>query len=312
MEQAMSADEPTPYKLFFDQPASTWADSVPVGNGRLGACVFGQPVKERIQLNEESIWDGEVRDRNNPLAGQTVERMRQLLFAGHIAEAEALVPDDFLSIPRRMPCYQTLGNLHLDFSAVFGTGEGVTAYRHELNLNTAIATTTFTHGGVQYRREVFSSWPDQTIVLRLTASRPGKIGFTATLDRPAHFNTAAIAQNRLTLFGEALPVDDNPGLPIKERQVGIKYYAELLAVSTDGVTSTKDAALTIANATAVTLFLDCATSFRYPAGRSYDAAGCGEEPAGCSLATLRRPESAPCSRSPEALPSLGDNNRRGR
>lgn len=263
-QEGASEDQPTPYRLFFDQPASTWADSVPVGNGRLGACVFGQPAKERIQLNEESIWDGELRDRNNPIAGQTVERMRQLLFAGRVADAEELVPTGFLSIPRRMPCYQTLGDLHLDF----GPMEGVSNYRLELKLDTAIATTTFTHEGVNYRREVFSSWPDQAIVIRLTASRPGKITFIATLDRPANYSTAAIAQNRLTLFGEALPVNDNPGLPVKERQVGIKYYAELLAVSTDGTTSTKNNALTVANATAVTLFLDCATSFRYPAGEA--------------------------------------------
>ena len=255
-------DEATPYKLFFDQPATTWPDSLPVGNGRLGACVFGNPAKDRIQLNEESIWDGEVRDRNNPQAGPTVEKLRQLLFAGKVAEAEALVPDDFLAVPRRMPCYQTLGDLHLDF----GQMENVTNYRLELNLDTAIATTTFTHEGVDYRREVFSSQPDQAIVVRLTASRAGKISLRATLDRPADFTTSAIAQNRLTLFGEAFPINDNPGLTEKEHKVGVKYYAELLVVSTDGTTSTRDAALTIANATAVTLFIDCATSFRYPAG----------------------------------------------
>jgi alpha-L-fucosidase 2 len=255
-------DAPTPYKLFFDQPAAAWPDSLPVGNGRLGACVFGQPGKERIQLNEESIWDGEQRDRNNPRAAETVQRMRELLFAGQVAEAEALVPEGFLSVPRRLPCYQTLGDLHLDF----GPMEGFTDYRLELNLDTAIVTTTFTHEGVQYRREVFSSAPDQVIVIRLMASRLGKISFTATLDRPANFETTALAQNRLKLFGQALPVNDNPGLPVKERQVGIRYYAELLAVSTDGVTSTKDNALTVDKATAVTLFLDCATSYRYPAG----------------------------------------------
>lgn len=264
--QAASAisgeDEPTPYKLFFDQPAATWADSLPVGNGRLGACVFGQPSRERIQLNEESIWDGEVRDRNNPQAGPTVAKLRELLFAGKVAEAEALVPADFLAIPRRMPCYQTLGDLHLDF----GSMEGITDYRNELNLDTAIATTTFTREGVNYRREVFSSQPDQVIVIRLTASRPGKISLRATLDRPANFTTTATAQNRITLFGEALPVNDNPGLPDKERQVGVKYYSELLAVSTDGTTATQEGVLTITNATAVTLFVDCATSLRYPAG----------------------------------------------
>jgi len=260
--QTASDDESTPYKLFFDQPAAAWPDSLPVGNGRLGACIFGQPGKERIQLNEESIWDGEVRDRNNPQAGVTVEKMRQLLFAGKIAEAEALVAADFLAIPRRLPCYQTLGDLHLDF----GPMEGVTNYRFELNLDTAIATTTFTSQGVDYQREVFCSYPDQAIIVRLTASRPGKISLRATLDRPANFTTAAIAQNRITLFGEARPINDNPGLTDKERQVGVKYYAELLALSTDGTTSTQEGVLAVVNATAVTLFLDCATSFRYPAG----------------------------------------------
>ncbi|MBS1820875.1 MAG: glycoside hydrolase family 95 protein [Acidobacteria bacterium] len=262
MQEGVTADEATPYKLFFDQPAVAWPDSLPVGNGRLGACVFGQPGKERIQLNEESIWDGEVRDRNNPLANETVQKMRQLLFAGHVAEAEALVLNDFLAIPRRMPCYQTLGDLHLDFGDI----EATSNYRLELNLDTAIATTTFTHQGIDYRRDVFSSQPDQVIVIRLTASHPGKISFKAALDRPANFKTEAIAQNRLTLFGEALPVNDNPGLAVKERQVGVKYYAELLAVSTDGTTSTRDGVLTVTNATAATLFIDCATNLRYSAG----------------------------------------------
>jgi alpha-L-fucosidase 2 len=263
-QEAGTPDSATPYKLFFDQPAAEWPNSLPVGNGRLGACVFGQPSKERIQLNEESIWDGEQRDRNNPKAGETVQRMRELLFAGQIAEAEALVPTDYLSIPRRLPCYQTLGDLHLDF----GPREGFTNYRLELNLDTAIATTSFTHDGVQYRREVFSSAPDQVIVIRLTSDKIGKISFTAMLDRPANFQTAALAQNRLSLFGEALPVNDNPGLPDKERQVGIRFYSELLAVSTDGLTSTKNNTLVVANATAVTLFLDCSTSYRYGAGEA--------------------------------------------
>src|SRR5580704_12848856 len=101
-------DDDTPYKLFFNQPATQWADSLPVGNGRLGACVFGNPARERIQLNEDSIWDGEHRDRNNPKAAEAVPKIRELLFAGKVAEAEALALSDMMSIPRRMPCYQTL------------------------------------------------------------------------------------------------------------------------------------------------------------------------------------------------------------
>ncbi|RSL15664.1 alpha-L-fucosidase 2 [Edaphobacter aggregans] len=256
-------DNDTPYKLFFNQPATQWSDSLPVGNGRLGACVFGNPSRERIQLNEDSIWDGEHRDRNNPKAVEAVPKIRELLFAGKVAEAEALALSDMMSIPRRMPCYQTLGDLHLDFGPI-DTPEN---YRLELNLDTAIATTTFTHNGTRYTREVFSSFPDQVIVIRLTSSTPGKLNLIATLDRPAHFATAAIASNRLTLSGEALPVNDNPGLPIKERQVGIRYYAELLALTDlTGAVTTKDATLTISNATTATLFIDCTTSYRYPTG----------------------------------------------
>ena len=200
-------DDPTPYKLHFDQPAEKWPDSLPVGNGRLGACVFGVPGNERIQLNEESIWDGELRDRNNPRATEAVPKIRELLFAGKIAEAEALALSDMMSLPRRMPCYQTLGDLHLDFGAV----DGIEDYRLELNLDTAIVTTTFTHQGTRFVREVFSSAPDQVIVIRLTASMSRKLNFKATLDRPTHFSTAAVSSNRLVLFGEALPVNDNPG-----------------------------------------------------------------------------------------------------
>jgi alpha-L-fucosidase 2 len=256
-------DDDTPYKLFFNQPATQWADSLPVGNGRLGACVFGNPARERIQLNEDSIWDGEHRDRNNPRAAEAVPKIRELLFAGKVAEAEALALSDMMSIPRRMPCYQTLGDLHFDFGPI-DTPE---KYRLELNLDTAIVTTSFTYNGTYYTREVFSSTPDQIIVVRLTSSTPGKLNLTATLDRPAHFATSAIAPNRLTLSGEALPVNDNPDLPVKERQVGVKYYAELLALADPSAAiTTKDVALTIANATAVTLLIDCATNYRYPAG----------------------------------------------
>jgi len=262
-------DDETPYKLHFAQPAATWPDALPVGNGRLGAMVFGRPALERIQLNEESIWDGEYRDRDNPKAGAAVPKIRELLFNGKIAEAEALALSDMMSIPRRMPCYQTLGDLHLDFSPSGLTPDTkVEDYRLELNLDTAIATTSFTHNGTRFTREVFSSAPDQVIIVRLTSSQPSKLSFTARLDRPGPkpFQTRALASNRLSLESEALPVNDNPHLPVKEHQVGIKFHAELLAHSDGGSVSTKNAILTVTDATTATLFLDCATSYRYPAG----------------------------------------------
>src|SRR5579875_3652650 len=102
----------SPYTLHFAQPASKWPNALPVGNGRLGAVVFGRVGLERIQLNEESIWDGEPnRDRTNPKGAEAIPKIRELLFEGRITEAETMAVDDVLSIPRRMPCYQTLGDL---------------------------------------------------------------------------------------------------------------------------------------------------------------------------------------------------------
>jgi alpha-L-fucosidase 2 len=258
--------ESTRYVLHFAQPAATWPDALPVGNGRLGAMVFGNPAIDRVQLNEESIWDGELRDRNNPRAGEAVAKIRELLFAGKIAEAEALATTDMLSIPRRMPCYQTLGDLRLDFSASGLTPETkVEDYRLELNLDTAIATTSFSHAGTRYAREVFSSAPDQVIVVRMTAEGPGRIGFAARMDRPAHFTTSSNGSDGLVLAGEAIPVNDNPGLPVKENPVGIRFHSELLALAQGGSVKSDAGVLTVAGATAVTLLIDCATSFRNPA-----------------------------------------------
>jgi alpha-L-fucosidase 2 len=257
----------TPYVLHYRQPAAEWRDALPVGNGRLGAMVFGSPALDRIQLNEESIWDGEQRDRNNPRAGEAVPRIRELFFAGRIAEAEELALADMLSIPQRLPCYQTLGDLHLDFGPT-GLAPGVTVddYRLELSLDTAVVTTSFTHQGTRFTREVFSSAPDQVIAIRLAADGPAKLSFNARLDRPAHFTTASAGPNGLSLSGEAIPVNDNPGLPVKERPVGIRFYAELKAHAKGGSVSSDSGILTVKNATSIVLFLDCATSYRFPAG----------------------------------------------
>jgi alpha-L-fucosidase 2 len=255
------------YVLHFAQAAATWPDGLPVGNGRLGAMVFGYPAMDRVQLNEESIWDGEVRDRNNPGAGAAVPKIRELLFAGKIAEAEAMAKSEMLSVPQRMPCYQTLGDLRLDFAASGLTAETkVEDYRLELNLDTAVATTSFAHEGTRYVREVFSSAPDQVIVVRMTAKGTGKIGFAARMDRPAHFATSSAGRDRLVLEGEAIPVNDNPGLAVKERPVGIRFHSELLAQAQGGTVRSDAGVLTVTDATAVTLLIDCATSYRYAAG----------------------------------------------
>lgn len=269
--QSHPAETPGPYTLHFAQPASKWPDALPVGNGRLGAMVFGTPGLDRLQLNEESIWDGEPnRDRNNPKAAAAIPHIRELLFAGKIAEAQAIAISDVLSIPRRMPCYQTLGDLHLDFSPMGLTPDvAVEDYRLQLDLDTALATVSFRHNGVTYTREIFSSGPDQVIVMRLTADKPGALNLRLTLDRPGSFQTRRSAPDRLLMQGQALPVNDNPGLPVKEHQTGVRFHAELLAIPEGGkilpANSDAEPSIEIASADAITLFIDCATSYRYPA-----------------------------------------------
>jgi alpha-L-fucosidase 2 len=262
------------YKLHFGRPASEWPDALPAGNGRLGAMVFGHPAFERIQLNEESIWDGEIRDRNHPRAAAAIPRVRELLFEGRISEAEALASADMFSAPIRLPCYQTLGDLRLDFTPTGLTPETKPEdYRLELDLDTAIVATSFSHLGVRYTREVFSSAPDQVIVVRLTASETGKLTFHAALDRPGDFHSELLPGNRVSLSGQALPVNDNPGQTVKERQTGIRFYAEMWAIKQGGsfethTTGLPTAPIHIGNATSVTLLIDCATSYRYPASTS--------------------------------------------
>jgi len=269
--RAQSDEEQSPYTLHFAQPASKWPDALPVGNGRLGAMVFGVPGLDRLQLNEESIWDGEPnRDRNNPKAAAAIPRIRDLLFAGNIAEAQALAVSDVLSIPRRMPCYQTLGDLHLDFSPMgLATDTTVENYRLQLDLDTAIATVTFRHNGVTYTREIFSSAPDQVIVVRLMANRPGTLHLRLSLDRPGSFQTKRAGKDKLIMQGQALPVNDNPGLPVKEHQTGVRFHSALLVVPEGGkilpANSDAETTLEIAGANTVTLYIDCATSYRYPA-----------------------------------------------
>lgn len=268
--QGRSEDKPSAYTLHFAQPASKWPDALPVGNGRLGAMVFGAPALDRLQLNEESIWDGEPnRDRNNPKAAAAIPRIREMLFAGDIAEAQEFAVSDVLSIPRRMPCYQTLGDLHLDFSPMgLAPDTTVENYRLQLDLDTATAKVNFRHNGVMYTREIFSSAPDQVIVMRLKADKPGTLHVRLSLDRPGSFQTTRIARDKLIMQGQALPVHDNPGLPVKEHQTGVRFHAALLALPEGGTilpAKPNDATLEIASANAITLFIDCATSYRYPA-----------------------------------------------
>ena len=163
--------------IFFEQPAVEWPDALPVGNGRLGAMIFGRTAHERLQLNEETVWTGERRDRNNPQASRTTE-VRALLMAGKVHEAEALADQVMMGVPVRLPVYQTLGDFWLDFE---GVPANVTDYRLELDLDDAVVKMRFAAGDLFWTREVFSSAPRNAIVVRLESNQP--MSLAVRLDR---------------------------------------------------------------------------------------------------------------------------------
>jgi alpha-L-fucosidase 2 len=211
-------------KLWYKRPAGAWTEALPVGNGRLAAMVFGDARKERIQLNEDTVWSGEKRDRSNPQAQKAVPEIRRLLQEGHPAQAQALADKAMISIPRALPVYQTLGDLWLDFGDVPEPAN----YRRELDLDTGVASVRYTVGGVAYLREVFASAPGKAIVVRLTADKPGSISFRATMSRPADA-TSETGPGRLILTGQALP-KRAPG----ENNAGVRFRAEMRAVTSGG------------------------------------------------------------------------------
>ncbi|HGE72603.1 TPA: glycoside hydrolase family 95 protein, partial [Candidatus Poribacteria bacterium] len=159
------------YILWYRQPAKEWVEALPVGNGRISAMVFGGVEKERIQLNEETLWDGYAMDRNNPEAFSALQEVRKLLFEGKNNEATEIASKKMMGIPDRIKSYQTLGDLNLEFPI---NGE-IENYRRELDLDTGIAKTEYSVNGTKFTREVFATAVDQVIVIRIESDKPKSI-----------------------------------------------------------------------------------------------------------------------------------------
>ena len=161
-------------RLFYEQPAQNWNEALPIGNGRLGAMIFGGVEKELIQMNEDSIWLGGYKNRNNPDALKNLPQVRKLLMEGKVAKGEKLLKRAFSGVPEGMQPYQTLGNLELCFE--HDSGEAVD-YRRSLDINSAVAVTEYRVGNTIFKREMIASNPDNCMVLHLSASENGKISF---------------------------------------------------------------------------------------------------------------------------------------
>jgi len=270
--QAPSPASPE-WKLWYRQPAAAWTEALPVGNGRLGAMVFGGTQSELIQLNEDTVWTGGPFDPRGTGAGvKALPEIRRLVFEGKGKEAEALFEKEMMAKVWEQAQYQPLGDLKLSFS---GLGD-ISGYRRELELDAAIARTTFHAGGTTFVREVFCSPPDQAIVVRLAADKPGAISLFATLD--GRVNARRRGDESWTVRGEAPAAIVLRGQTASFRGATerLRYEARLQAEVEGGTVelynSSEHDALRITGANAVTLTIAAATSFKSYRDASADPA----------------------------------------
>jgi alpha-L-fucosidase 2 len=232
--------------LWYDRPASEWIEALPVGNGRLGAMVFGGVGRERIQFNESTLWSGGPHDYTHPGASAALPRIRSLLFEGDQSAADSLASAAFMSVPLTQESYQAFGDLHVELT---GADTAVTFYRRELDLDRAIATTRFRIGGTTYSREVFASYPAGALVVHLTADRPAQVGVVASLaSAHAGAERRAVGGDQLVMAGGV-------------EGGAIRYEARLLVRAAGGRVSVADTLATVVGADSVTLVLAGATNF---------------------------------------------------
>jgi len=255
-------------RLFYRRPAKIWEETLPLGNGRLGLMTDSGTSHEHITLNEISMWSGCEADYRNPEAASCLPEIRNLLFEGKNAEAQALMYERFL--PRkevsdaRYGTYQTLGALDIDY--VFPVNDGCgpdlrpVEYIRELIMDEGVARSSFILDGIRYSKEFFASRADDVMVLRLTSSEKGALSFKAALSRQE--NAAAGVEHRKCgrrkLHAATLEGSLESGIPGKK---GISYKVSMTVASSDGKAVYSDGAITLTGASEATLIISAATSY---------------------------------------------------
>lgn len=243
--------------LWYKQPASEWNEALPVGNGRMGAMIFGGIHEEKLQLNEDSVWYGGARDRNNGDALLHLPQLRELLLQGKLKEAQELASLTLPGLPETQRHYMPLGDLQLRMD---GQDEAVSDYRRELDLAAGVARVSYRAGEVRYSRELFASYPGQTIVMRITADQPGGVTLKARFSR-----------NRWK-YMEKTEKWGQDGLVMKGHcggEGGSRFRAVLKAILQGGSCRTVGEHLLIEGADSVTLLITAATTFRYEDPEGY-------------------------------------------
>ena len=246
---ACSPGQENDLKLWYDEPAEHWVEALPVGNGRLGAMVFGGTSSERIQLNEETVWAGQPNSNANPdIEPGALEEIRQLIFQGKYRAAQDMVDRKIFFPTNHGMSYQTVGDLLLDFPG----HDAATGYRRELDIANALTSVFYEVDGVQYAREVFSSLADDVLVMKISASRKGAISFNASFSTPQNAEIA-VEDGELVLRGTA---SSQEGLEGK-----VRFTAKARICPTGGLIEVCDASLAVKNADEALIYVDIATNF---------------------------------------------------
>jgi alpha-L-fucosidase 2 len=237
---------PGPLTLWYRKPASKWeSEALPVGNGFLGAMIFGGVERERLQLNEHSLWSGHPEVIDSPHTLEVLPKVRQLLFEGRYSEAQELAGREMMVHAHATPAsYQSLGDLLIEFP--HSDAEG---YRRELNLDTGIARVEYTAGGVRYTREVFASYPDKAIVMRISADRPRALSLKLRLAREENARTEYEEPNRGLLEGSA-------------RDGGVRFAARIELRSDGGHAAASSDGISLEDADTATIWLVAATNYK--------------------------------------------------
>lgn len=261
--------------LWYKTPAEDWNQALPVGNGRIGAMVFGNPGREVIQLNEESVWSGPYKNRNNPDSLKNIKEIQSLVAKGKVAEAQKLAYQSMTATPVCGAAYQSAGELRIDFHSKedaaietvnpvsFNAFKNISCYRRELDLETAICTTSFTAdsstpstadfspdsegSSVSYTREVFVSAPANVLVIHIAASVPKSIYFSAYLDR------GIWADKNFAVSDDTICLEDTHGIP---------FCVMATAQASGGNVFTRGANIIVEGADEVTIYVDIQTAYR--------------------------------------------------
>jgi len=256
--------------LWYTQPGETWYDAMLIGNGIMGARVFGGVQNERIALNEGTFWSGRPHDYTNPEGFKYFPQIRDLVFAEKFQEAGKMADEHFFGIPINQQAFQPLGDLLLSFDGI----ENATDYYRELDMETGIAKVTYRDGDAKFTREVFMSYPDRVMVVRLTCDKPGKVSVEAKLKSP-YLEETVSKSGKLVINGTwqgPLPPNRNNNLIATVEGKGIRFQTALLAYPEKGEYGVSDTSMIIKNANSVTFVLTAATSYKNYADISGDPA----------------------------------------